>query len=103
MLFGNPGNPDRLDDSSAIETDIPFNQIDLSVFVKTIVVAIFITIFDLILCYPLAYYLGQSNTGGSGPDLRPASDHPLLGQRNPSRLCISHHFRDVRASSTQCC
>ncbi|MGI9491321.1 MAG: ABC transporter permease [Geminicoccaceae bacterium] len=64
FLFGNPGNPDRLA-VLGYETDIPFNRIDLSVFVKTIVVAIFITIFDLILCYPLAYYLGQSNTGGS--------------------------------------
>ena len=64
LMFGNPGNPDRLA-IFGYQTDIPFNQIDLSVFVKTIVVAIFITIFDLILCYPLAYYLGQSNTGGS--------------------------------------
>ncbi|MGI9437466.1 MAG: ABC transporter permease [Geminicoccaceae bacterium] len=65
MLFGNPGNPDRLS-VLGYQTDIPFNRIDLSVFLKTILVAIFITIFDLILCYPLAYYLGQSTTGSFG-------------------------------------
>ncbi len=65
FLFGNPGNPDRLA-FLGYQTEMPFNQIDLSVFVKTLVVAIFITIFDLILCYPLAYYLGQSASGSTG-------------------------------------
>ncbi len=64
FLFGNTGNPDRLS-VLGYQTDIPFTGIDLSVFLKTLLVAIRITIFDLILCYPLAYYLGQSNTGGS--------------------------------------
>ena len=64
LLFGNPGNPDRLS-ILGYRTDIPFNVVDLSVFVKTLFVALLITIFDLILCYPLAYYLGQSGTGGS--------------------------------------
>ncbi len=37
-----------------------YNSVDLSVFFRTIVAAIFVTIFNLILCYPIAYYLGQS-------------------------------------------
>ncbi len=60
---GNPGNPDRLT-VLGMETDIPFNRVDMSVFVKTIIAAVFVTIFDLLLCYPLAYYLGQSKGGG---------------------------------------
>ncbi|MDH3660134.1 MAG: ABC transporter permease [Alphaproteobacteria bacterium] len=64
MLFGNPGNPDRLA-ILGYQTDMPINKIDLAVFAKTIFVAVCITVFDLILCYPLAYYLGQSRTGGS--------------------------------------
>ncbi len=41
-----------------------YNVVDLGVFVRTLAAAIFVTIFDLLLCYPLAYYLGQ--TKGSG-------------------------------------
>ena len=37
-----------------------FNRVDLRVFYRTIIAAIFVTIFNLILCYPIAYYLGQS-------------------------------------------
>lgn len=65
MLQGNPGNPDRLS-IFGYQTDIAFNSVDLSVFFKTIAVALFITIFDLILCYPLAYFLGQSFKGSFG-------------------------------------
>ncbi len=64
LLMGNPGNPDRLS-IFGYETDMPLNRVDLAVFVKTLFVAILITVFDLILCYPLAYYLGQSPSGGS--------------------------------------
>ena len=64
FFAGNPGNPDRLS-FFGFETDIPLNKIDLAVFVKTLVVAIFITLFDLLLCYPLAYYLGQTAVGTS--------------------------------------
>jgi spermidine/putrescine transport system permease protein len=60
---GNEGNPDRLS-VFGMENDIPFNQIGMSVFFKTIVAAVFVTLFDLLLCYPLAYYLGQSKGGG---------------------------------------
>ncbi len=37
-----------------------YNTVDLMVFVRTIVTAIFVTIANIIMCYPLAYYLGQS-------------------------------------------
>jgi spermidine/putrescine transport system permease protein len=37
-----------------------YNYVDLSVFFRTIVAAMCITVFNLILCYPIAYYLGQS-------------------------------------------
>lgn len=37
-----------------------YNTVDLMVFVRTIVVAILVTIFNIVLCYPLAYFLGQS-------------------------------------------
>jgi len=65
MLQGNPGNPDRLS-FFGHQTDIPLNAVDLTVFVKTIFVALCITLFDLILCYPLAYFLGQTFKGGFG-------------------------------------
>ncbi|MGI9480733.1 MAG: ABC transporter permease [Hyphomicrobiales bacterium] len=43
-----------------------YNRVDIAVFFKTIVAAIFVTLLDLLLCYPLAYFLGQSATGASG-------------------------------------
>jgi len=44
--------------------DASYNIVDLSVFVRTLLAAFFVTLLDLALCYPLAYYLGQSNGGG---------------------------------------
>jgi len=41
-----------------------FNKLDLMVFVRTIIAAMAVTIMNLILCYPLAYYLGQSKGTG---------------------------------------
>jgi len=41
-----------------------FNTVDLLVFVRTIIAAIAVTIFNIFLCYPLAYYLGQSKGSG---------------------------------------
>lgn len=64
LLFGNKGNPDRLA-LFGYETQIPFNTVDLSVFFKTIMVALIVTVCDLALCYPLAYFLGQSASAGS--------------------------------------
>ncbi len=52
LIFGADGNPDG------------YNKTDLMVFGKTLLAAAFITILDLVLCYPIAYYLGQSKGGG---------------------------------------
>ncbi len=41
-----------------------FNKVDLMVFVRTIIAAMAVTIMNLILCYPLAYFLGQSKGTG---------------------------------------
>lgn len=41
-----------------------YNTVDLMVFVRTIIAAMAVTILNLILCYPLAYYLGQSSGSG---------------------------------------
>lgn len=41
-----------------------YNTVDLKVFARTIFAAMLVTIFNIVLCYPLAYFLGQ--TKGSG-------------------------------------
>ncbi|MFV2051799.1 ABC transporter permease [Aliiroseovarius sp. YM-037] len=41
-----------------------YNRVDLAVFARTIIAAMLVTIFNLIICYPLAYYLGQSKGMG---------------------------------------
>ncbi len=41
-----------------------YNYVDLKVFVRTIIAAIAVTLMNLVLCYPLAYYLGQSKGTG---------------------------------------
>lgn len=41
-----------------------FNTVDLSVFARTLVAALFVTLLDLVLCYPIAYYLAKSAHGG---------------------------------------
>ncbi|MEH6524474.1 MAG: ABC transporter permease [Sneathiella sp.] len=45
-------------------SDSSYNVVDLGVFGRTLLAAVFVTILDLVLCYPLAYYLGQSKGGG---------------------------------------
>jgi spermidine/putrescine transport system permease protein len=52
MVYGSAGNPDS------------FNVIDVTVFFRTILAAIFVTVFDLALCYPIAFYLAQVAQGG---------------------------------------
>lgn len=52
LIFGAQGNEDG------------YNKVDLLVFVRTLLAAAFVTILDLLLCYPIAYYLGQSKGGG---------------------------------------
>ncbi len=41
-----------------------YNTVDLMVFVRTIIAAMLVTIFNIFLCYPLAYFLGQSKGSG---------------------------------------
>jgi len=41
-----------------------YNYVDLSVFGRTILAAIFVTLIDLALCYPVAYYLAHVAQGG---------------------------------------
>ena len=48
---------------SAQSTD-SYNVIDLSVFFRTIVAAICVTLIDVALCYPIAYYLAHVSVGG---------------------------------------
>jgi spermidine/putrescine transport system permease protein len=52
LLFGSPNNPD------------PVNVVDLTVFFRTLLAAVFVTVFDLMLCYPIAFYLAKSAQGG---------------------------------------
>ncbi|MET0482135.1 MAG: ABC transporter permease [Aestuariivirgaceae bacterium] len=51
FLFGYAGNRDG------------YNYLDLMVFGRTLVAAVFVTIIDLILCYPIAFYLAQVARG----------------------------------------
>lgn len=48
---------------SALATE-SFNVIDLTVFFRTIAAALLVTLIDVALCYPIAYYLAQVATGG---------------------------------------
>jgi len=48
---------------SAQSTD-SYNFVDLSVFGRTILTAIFVTLIDVALCYPVAYYLAHVAHGG---------------------------------------
>ncbi|MEZ5864160.1 MAG: ABC transporter permease [Geminicoccaceae bacterium] len=51
FIFGLPGNPDG------------WNRLDVGVFGRTIVAAAFVTILNLAICYPVAYYLAQVAKG----------------------------------------
>ncbi len=52
FIFGNPGNPDG------------YNAVDVLVFGRTLLAALFVTAFNFVLCYPIAYYLAQVARGG---------------------------------------
>ena len=52
LIFGAEGNGDS------------YNKVDLMVFGRTLLAAAVVTIIDLIFCYPIAYYLGQTKGGG---------------------------------------
>ena len=54
LAFGSDSNQDA------------YNVIDVQVFFRTILAAIFVTLFDLALCYPIAYYLAHVAQGGWG-------------------------------------
>jgi len=54
LVFGSSGNPDA------------YNWIDVSVFFRTILAAVSVTVFDVALCYPIAFYLAQVAKGGFG-------------------------------------
>ena len=41
-----------------------YNVLDLTVFVRTLLAALVVTIFDLAICYPIAYYLAHVAQGG---------------------------------------
>jgi spermidine/putrescine transport system permease protein len=41
-----------------------YNVVDLSVFFRTIMAAIMVTLIDLALCYPVAYYIAHVASGG---------------------------------------
>ena len=80
--------------STAPRAAAEFNAVDLSVFFRTLLAAMFVTLFDLVLCYPIAYYLAQSK--GSRRAGRAVADHPVLGQRDPARVRVPHHVRRHR-------
>jgi spermidine/putrescine transport system permease protein len=46
------------------QTHQTYNSVDLMVFVRTIIAAMLVTLFNIVLCYPLAYFLGQSKGSG---------------------------------------
>lgn len=46
-------------------TQQSYNLVDLKVFGRTIVAAMAVTVFNVILCYPLAYFMGQSRGSGA--------------------------------------
>jgi len=53
LLFGSPGSDQML------------NWLHLTVFVKTIIASIFVTLLNFLMCYPLAYFMAHSVKGGN--------------------------------------
>ena len=51
FVNGNPGNSDG------------WNRVDVTVFWRTLVAALFVTVFNFIICYPIAYYMAKVATG----------------------------------------
>ncbi len=43
--------------------DGTFNSLDVGILFKTLVAAVFVTIIDILICYPIAYILAHSATG----------------------------------------
>ena len=51
FVEGNPGNPEG------------WNRVDVTVFWRTLIAALFVTVFNFIICYPIAYYMAKVATG----------------------------------------
>lgn len=51
FVNGNPGNSDG------------WNRVDVMVFRNTLVAALFVTVFNFVICYPIAYYMAKVATG----------------------------------------
>jgi len=51
FVNGNPGNPEG------------WNRVDVTVFWRTLVAAAFVTVFNFMFCYPVAYYMAKVATG----------------------------------------
>ncbi|WP_422366816.1 ABC transporter permease [Pelagibius sp.] len=52
LLFGRPGD------------EAMFNVLHLTVFLRTIIASIFVTLINFAICYPIAYYIAQVAKGG---------------------------------------
>ncbi|QDL93817.1 ABC transporter permease (plasmid) [Paroceanicella profunda] len=52
FLLGSAANPDG------------WNALDIGVLVKTLIAALFVTLFDLVICYPVAFLLAKGVRGG---------------------------------------
>ncbi len=52
LLFGRPGDEEM------------FNWLHLTVFLRTIIASVFVTLLNFAICYPIAYYMGQVAQGG---------------------------------------
>jgi spermidine/putrescine transport system permease protein len=51
FVQGNPGNPEG------------WNRVDVTVFWRTLVAAAFVTVFNFVFCYPVAYYMAKVAKG----------------------------------------
>ncbi|MBE9553362.1 MAG: ABC transporter permease [Proteobacteria bacterium] len=51
FVNGNPGNSDG------------WNRVDVTVFWRTLIAALFVTVFNFVICYPIAYYMAKLATG----------------------------------------
>jgi spermidine/putrescine transport system permease protein len=51
FVKGNPGNSDG------------WNRVDVTVFWRTLIAALFVTVFNFVICYPIAFYMAKVATG----------------------------------------
>lgn len=62
LLFGPRGSTEAL---SIFGWEIKANVLHLNVFLRTITAAIFVTLLNLCICYPVVWFMAQSATGGT--------------------------------------